>query len=265
MPNTTQGLDVPAVLAQLTLEETAALLDGAYFWRTTPIERLGVPGLLLSDGPHGLRKQVEGGTTSGSPAASRRRASTVIAFAIDAVPRVAFLGSACDRHHASRGEVHGRCGQLHGLELGAQLIQESRDTDHRFDVGDREAVHAGRPGPGVARDPVERHDQRRRVVHKVEQVVEPAARIGRRLSVKFGLNLRYPPTWPDWRRRRGADVRRRVLSALQPPSLLRTAAALRPVTGSPGLRLLRRLRPAPDRSADGGPNLRPPRRKRGGR
>jgi hypothetical protein len=40
--------------------------------------------------------------------------------------------------------------------------------------------------------------------------------------------------------------------------LLVTAAALRPVTGSPGLRLLRRLRPVPARSADGGPS--PPRR-----
>src|SRR5699024_11818118 len=42
------------------------------------------------------------------------------------------------------------------------------------------------------------------------------------------------------------------LSALQHPSLLETAAALRPVTGSPGLRLLRRLRPVPNRSVDDG-------------
>ncbi|RBY75801.1 beta-glucosidase [Geodermatophilus sp. TF02-6] len=59
--DTAQGLDVPALLVQLTLEEKAALLDGADFWRTTPVERLGVPGLLLSDGPHGLRKQAVGG------------------------------------------------------------------------------------------------------------------------------------------------------------------------------------------------------------
>ncbi len=44
------------------------------------------------------------------------------------------------------------------------------------------------------------------------------------------------------------------LSALQPPSLLGTAAALRPVTGSPGLRLLRRLRPASTRSVDDEPS-----------
>ena len=44
----------------------------------------------------------------------------------------------------------------------------------------------------VARDPVKRHDQRRRVMHEVEQIIEPAARISRRPTVKLGLHLRYP-------------------------------------------------------------------------
>jgi beta-glucosidase len=48
------GIDL---LAELTLEEKASLLDGSDFWRTQPVERLGVPGILLTDGPHGLRKQ----------------------------------------------------------------------------------------------------------------------------------------------------------------------------------------------------------------
>jgi hypothetical protein len=38
----------------------------------------------------------------------------------------------------------------------------------------------------------ERHDRRRRVVHEVEQVVEPAARNGHRPTVKLGLHPRYP-------------------------------------------------------------------------
>jgi len=50
-------LDVPALLAALTLEEKAALLDGADFWHTQPVERLGIPGVMVTDGPHGLRKQ----------------------------------------------------------------------------------------------------------------------------------------------------------------------------------------------------------------
>ncbi|MGR7002151.1 glycoside hydrolase family 3 N-terminal domain-containing protein [Yinghuangia aomiensis] len=54
-------LDIPKLLADLTLEEKAALLDGSDFWHTEPIERLGVPALMVTDGPHGLRKQPEEG------------------------------------------------------------------------------------------------------------------------------------------------------------------------------------------------------------
>jgi len=50
-------LDIPALLAALTLEEKAGLLDGADFWRTQPVERLDIPGIMVTDGPHGLRKQ----------------------------------------------------------------------------------------------------------------------------------------------------------------------------------------------------------------
>ena len=46
--------------------------------------------------------------------------------------------------------------------------------------------------PGVAPHPGERHLQRRRVMHEVEQIIEPAARIGHRPTVKLGLHLRYP-------------------------------------------------------------------------
>ena len=50
-------LDVPATLARLTLDEKARLLDGSDRWHTEPVDRLGVPAVMLADGPHGLRKQ----------------------------------------------------------------------------------------------------------------------------------------------------------------------------------------------------------------
>ncbi|MCB8967507.1 MAG: glycoside hydrolase family 3 C-terminal domain-containing protein [Ardenticatenaceae bacterium] len=40
----------------MTLEEKAALCTGATSWTTTPVGRLGLPELLVSDGPHGIRR-----------------------------------------------------------------------------------------------------------------------------------------------------------------------------------------------------------------
>lgn len=50
-------MDVEEVLSQLTLEEKASITSGASFWYTKPIERLNVPSIMVSDGPHGLRAQ----------------------------------------------------------------------------------------------------------------------------------------------------------------------------------------------------------------
>ncbi len=43
--------------SDLTLEEKASLTSGADFWTTKAIDRVGIPSLMLTDGPHGLRKQ----------------------------------------------------------------------------------------------------------------------------------------------------------------------------------------------------------------
>lgn len=45
------------LIKQMTLEEKASLCSGADFWHTESIDRLGIPAMMVSDGPHGLRKQ----------------------------------------------------------------------------------------------------------------------------------------------------------------------------------------------------------------
>ncbi len=54
-------MDVKKVISQMTLEEKAGLCSGRNFWFTKDVERLNVQGIMLSDGPHGLRKQAAGG------------------------------------------------------------------------------------------------------------------------------------------------------------------------------------------------------------
>ncbi|MBQ3705129.1 MAG: glycoside hydrolase family 3 C-terminal domain-containing protein [Clostridia bacterium] len=49
------------LVSQMTLEEKCSLLSGADFWHTRSVDRLGVKGVMVSDGPHGLRKQEEKG------------------------------------------------------------------------------------------------------------------------------------------------------------------------------------------------------------
>ncbi|MFH8251441.1 glycoside hydrolase family 3 C-terminal domain-containing protein [Microbacterium sp. B2969] len=48
-----------AALEGLTVEDKAGLTSGASFWRTKAVT--GIPSVMLTDGPHGLRKQREGG------------------------------------------------------------------------------------------------------------------------------------------------------------------------------------------------------------
>lgn len=54
-------MDVKKLVSQMTLEEKAGICSGASFWFTKAVERLGVPAFMMTDGPHGLRKQDQSG------------------------------------------------------------------------------------------------------------------------------------------------------------------------------------------------------------
>ncbi|WP_028709456.1 glycoside hydrolase family 3 C-terminal domain-containing protein [Propionicicella superfundia] len=113
---------VEAVLTRLTLEEKAALLSGADFWTTLGIERAGVPSVMVTDGPYGLRKQ----PTDGSDHLGIGGSAPATCF-----PPPVALGSAFDPELVAR--------------VGAAIGEEAKQEDVAVVLG---------PGVNIKRSPL---------------------------------------------------------------------------------------------------------------
>ncbi len=50
-------MNIDEIVSELTLEEKVGLCSGFDIWTTKSNEKFQIPSVLLSDGPHGLRKQ----------------------------------------------------------------------------------------------------------------------------------------------------------------------------------------------------------------
>ena len=100
-------MDIEKLISEMTLEEKASLLSGDDFWHTKAVERLGIPRTMVSDGPHGLRKQDQGGDHLGVndsikavcfPAAS----ATAASFDREVLKRIGEgVGDACQHEDLS--------------------------------------------------------------------------------------------------------------------------------------------------------------------
>ena len=58
-------INIDKLINELTLEEKACLLSGHKSWYTNKVSRVGLPSVMLTDGPHGLRKKKEGDKVAG--------------------------------------------------------------------------------------------------------------------------------------------------------------------------------------------------------
>lgn len=91
--------EIQSIIASMTLKEKAALCTGASAWSTTPVERLGVPEMIVADGPHGIR-----------------RVPDIHSMALHSLPATCFPTASCS---ASTWDV-----ELMG-QLGAALAEEA--------------------------------------------------------------------------------------------------------------------------------------------
>lgn len=98
--------DISGLVNQMTVEEKAALCLGSDIWHTRGIERLGIPAIMMSDGPHGLRKQPETGDHVGM----------FESLPATCFPTAAALGSSWDVH------LLRRVGAALGLEAKAARV-----------------------------------------------------------------------------------------------------------------------------------------------
>lgn len=108
------------LVAQMTLEEKASLCSGKSAWRLKPVPRLGLPDIMVTDGPHGLRKQKEGGETSLN----------------DSVPSTCFPTACASACSFDRGLL---------FEIGAAIGDECRAEDVAVLLG---------PGVNIKRNPL---------------------------------------------------------------------------------------------------------------
>lgn len=58
-------MEMKEIVKKMSLSEKCYLLSGKDFWDTRTVERLGVPNITLSDGPHGVRRQIGAGDQLG--------------------------------------------------------------------------------------------------------------------------------------------------------------------------------------------------------
>nr|MDT0661940.1 glycoside hydrolase family 3 C-terminal domain-containing protein [Micromonospora sp. DSM 115978] len=94
------------LVAELTLEEKAALCLGSGMWHTAPVPRLGIPAIMVADGPHGLRRQPDDGD----------QVSIGVSGPATCFPTASALGSSWDP------DLVARIGTAIGVEAGAQGV-----------------------------------------------------------------------------------------------------------------------------------------------
>jgi beta-glucosidase len=132
-------------ISDLTLEEKAALTSGLDFWRLKAIERLGIPSIMVTDGPHGLRK----------PAGESDHLGLNASVPATCFPPAVGLGASWDPELAARvGAAIGREAAIEDVAvvLGPGVnIKRSVLCGRNFEYFSEDPIHASDMGSGIVR------------------------------------------------------------------------------------------------------------------
>lgn len=133
------------LISQMTLEEKAGMCSGADFWHLKGVERLGIPSVMVTDGPHGLRKQAQGADHLGI-----NESEKAICF-----PAGCATASSFDRELIRRqGELLGQECQAMNVStiLGpAMNIKRSPLCGRNFEYYSEDPLIAGKTGAAMVR------------------------------------------------------------------------------------------------------------------
>ena len=189
--------------ADLTLEEKAALTSGADFWTTKAIDRVGVPSIMLTDGPHGLRKQAGGDDHLGL---ARERAGDVLP-ARSRPQRDLRSRARGTRRRGARRRVGHRGRRRHPRPRHQHQALAAVRPQLRVHVGGSDRLRRDGRGPRQG-DPVEGRRRLAQALRREQPGDRPAARLERRRSAPAAGDL---PARVPARRRRTPAVDRDVL------------------------------------------------------
>ena len=59
------SLQYQSIIKEMSLEEKALMMSGKNTWETVDFEKYGIPSIVMSDGPHGIRRQLGAGDQLG--------------------------------------------------------------------------------------------------------------------------------------------------------------------------------------------------------
>jgi beta-glucosidase len=114
---------IEVLLKRMNLEEKVSMLAGIDFWRTRSIERLGIPSIKVSDGPHGVRAVADDDPNCTLPATCFPTGVGIAAtWNIDLVQRV---GEVIGEEVRARGYavLLGPCVNIHRSPLGGRNFE----------------------------------------------------------------------------------------------------------------------------------------------